>query len=78
MVQRPAAIGAFEFVALSSLRAAQLQRGCVPTIDSGDHRASVTAQLEVAGGHVTHMADGPTEADVAESDDASDNNEGAQ
>jgi DNA-directed RNA polymerase subunit K/omega len=52
MVQRPATIGAFEFAVLSTLRAAQLLRGCLPTIDPGDHRPAVTAQLEVASGHV--------------------------
>lgn len=60
MVQRPAAVGAFEFVVLSTLRAAQLIRGCVPTIDPGDHRPAVTAQLEVAGGHVMNTFDGRT------------------
>jgi DNA-directed RNA polymerase subunit K/omega len=57
MVQRPAAVGAFEFVVLSALRAAQLLRGCLPIIDPGDHRPTVTAQLEVAGGHVMNTGD---------------------
>jgi DNA-directed RNA polymerase subunit K/omega len=60
MIQRPAAVGAFEFVVLSALRAAQLLRGCVPTIDPGDHRPAVTAQLEVAGGHVINTFNGRT------------------
>jgi DNA-directed RNA polymerase subunit K/omega len=60
MVQRPPAVGAFEFVVLSTLRAAQLRRGCIPTIDPGDHRHAVTAQLEIAGGHVMKTFDGGT------------------
>ena len=62
MVQRPAAIGAFEFVVLSTLRAAQLLRGCVPTIDSTGHRPAVTAQLEVAGGFVMSATQRPVQA----------------
>jgi hypothetical protein len=50
-MQRPSGIGAFEFVILSSLRAAQLMRGCVPRVDGG-HKMTVTAQLEVARGMV--------------------------
>ena len=60
MVHRPADVGAFEFVVLASLRAAQLLRGCIPTIDPGDHRPAVTAQLEVAGGHVVNTSNGRT------------------
>jgi DNA-directed RNA polymerase subunit K/omega len=60
MVQRPAAAGAFEFVVLSTLRAAQLLRGCLPIIDPGDHRPTVIAQLEVAGGHVMNTFEGRT------------------
>jgi DNA-directed RNA polymerase subunit K/omega len=48
MVQRPADIGRLEFAVLSSLRAAQLVRGCIPLIDSGIHKKTVTAQMEVA------------------------------
>jgi hypothetical protein len=50
-MQRPAGIGAFEFVILASLRAAQLMRGCRPKID-GFHKNTVIAQLEVAQGMV--------------------------
>jgi len=50
-MQRPAGIGAFEFVILASLRAAQLMRGCRPKID-GFHKNTVIAQLEVAQGKV--------------------------
>ncbi|MFN7916094.1 MAG: hypothetical protein U0Q55_12215 [Vicinamibacterales bacterium] len=48
MVQRPAGLGGLEFAVLSSLRAAQLVRGCVPHIDSGNHKKTTTAQMEVA------------------------------
>jgi len=50
-MQRPVGIGAFEFVILASLRAAQLMRGCRPKID-GFHKNTVIAQLEVAQGKV--------------------------
>ena len=33
LVDRPGATNAFEFVVLSSLRAAQLMRGCTPRVD---------------------------------------------
>jgi hypothetical protein len=46
-MQRPPGVGAFEFVILASLRAAQLMRGCVPRV-SGDHKNTVMAQLEVS------------------------------
>jgi len=52
LMQRPAGIGAFEFVILASLRAAQLMRGCRPKIE-GFHKNTVLAQLEVAQGKVT-------------------------
>jgi DNA-directed RNA polymerase subunit K/omega len=51
MIQRPAHINAFEFVVLSSLRAAQLMRGCTPRIAS-TQKLIMTAQLEVATGKV--------------------------
>jgi hypothetical protein len=52
-VRPPADIGAFRFAVVSALRAAQLLRGCVPKIDDGgSHRATVIAQLEVAGGKI--------------------------
>lgn len=43
--------GTFEFVVLSSLRAAQLMRGCRPRI-GGDHKRIVAAQMEVAAGAI--------------------------
>jgi DNA-directed RNA polymerase subunit K/omega len=59
MVQRPDSINAFEFVVISSLRAAQLMRGCTPQITS-THKVIVTAQLEVAAGKVAKLAASPT------------------
>jgi hypothetical protein len=50
-MDRPSDIGRFQFVVLSSLRAAQLLRGCVPRIDGG-HKRTVTAQLEISLGMV--------------------------
>jgi DNA-directed RNA polymerase subunit K/omega len=44
-------MGAFHFVALAALRAAQLTRGCRPRVD-GDHTTAVFAQREVAEGKV--------------------------
>jgi DNA-directed RNA polymerase subunit K/omega len=44
-------MGAFEFVAVAALRAAQLARGCRPRVD-GDHTKAVLAQREVAEGKV--------------------------
>lgn len=45
-------MGAFEFVAVAALRAAQLARGCRPRVD-GDHTVAVFAQREVAEGKVS-------------------------
>jgi hypothetical protein len=45
-------MGAFEFVALASLRVGQLMRGCVPRVDSGEHTPIVVAQMEVSAGAV--------------------------
>jgi DNA-directed RNA polymerase subunit K/omega len=53
---RPAEIGAFEFVVVSTLRAAQLMRGCTPRIDGGNHKATVIAQREVAMGRIARVA----------------------
>jgi hypothetical protein len=58
MVQRPEEMNAFEFVVLSSLRAAQLMRGCTPRI-AGIHKMIVTAQLEVAGAKVVRLVPAP-------------------
>jgi DNA-directed RNA polymerase subunit K/omega len=48
-------MSAFEFVVLSSLRAAQLTRGCTPRVD-GAHKIIMTAQIEVAAGKVGRAA----------------------
>jgi DNA-directed RNA polymerase subunit K/omega len=47
-------MGRFEFVVLATLRANQLNRGCLSRVD-GIHLRAVTAQLEVAGGHVVRL-----------------------
>ncbi len=47
MVKRPDGMKAFEFSVLSSLRVAQLNRGCTPRVD-GVHKVAVTAQREIA------------------------------
>ena len=51
MVHRPADTNVFEFVILSSLRAAQLMRGCTPRVGLGG-KPVTTAQREVAEGKV--------------------------
>jgi hypothetical protein len=57
VIHRPPGIGAFQFVILAKLRAAQLMRGCRPRVDvDGTHKAIVIAQLEVAEGKVTQVA----------------------
>jgi hypothetical protein len=63
VVHRPPDIGLFKFAVLSSLRAAQLTRGCTPRVDGGDHKRTVIAQLEVAAGHVQQAP--PTAAGTA-------------
>ena len=52
MIPRPATANPFEFVILSSLRAAQLMRGCLPRV-AVEHKPIVTAQREVAEGKVS-------------------------
>jgi DNA-directed RNA polymerase subunit K/omega len=47
MVKRPVGMNAFEFVVLSSLRAAQLHLGCTPRVEQSA-KVAVTAQHEVA------------------------------
>jgi len=63
MVQRPVHMNPFEFVIVSSLRAAQLMRGCIPRIVS-TQKVIMTAQLEVAAGLVS-MSDPELPAPVA-------------
>jgi DNA-directed RNA polymerase subunit K/omega len=47
MVKRPEGMNHFEFAVLSSLRAAQLHRGCIPRV-LPSAKVAVTAQSEVA------------------------------
>jgi len=54
MVHRPADSNPFEFIVVSSLRAAQLMRGCTPRVEAAS-RAITTAQLEVAAGKVARI-----------------------
>ena len=55
-VHRPDGVGAFEFVILSTLRASQLMRGCIPKVQCA-HKATTTAQWEVAAGKVVNTHD---------------------
>jgi hypothetical protein len=55
VIQPPPSVGAFQFVVLATLRAAQLIRGCRPKVD-GIHKATVIAQLEVSAGIVTQAS----------------------
>jgi hypothetical protein len=55
MVKRPDGIAAFEFSVLSSLRAAQLNRGCLPRVLRSAKNA-VTAQVEIAERKVIRAA----------------------
>jgi hypothetical protein len=47
-------MGAFHFSVLSTLRAAQLLRGCTPRVE-GLHKYTVIAQCEVAEGKVKQL-----------------------
>lgn len=58
MIQRPVEMNAFEFVVVSTLRAAQLMRGCTPRV-TGTQKTIMTAQLEVAAGKVARMVSPP-------------------
>ena len=58
MVRRPETLNPFEFAVVSSLRAAQLMRGCVPRVASGQ-KIIMTAQLEVAAGKVVQLPTPP-------------------
>jgi DNA-directed RNA polymerase subunit K/omega len=50
----PAVIGKFEFARLSSLRAAQLMRGCTARVP-GRYKWTTTAQREIAAGKVVGL-----------------------
>jgi hypothetical protein len=68
MIKRPTGVGAFQFVVLAGLRAAQLTRGCTPRVD-GTQKLIVTAQREVAEGKVLQLFDAAAD-DVPPIDDA--------
>jgi len=55
MVNRPQEITSFEFIAIATLRTAQLIRGCVPRVPSG-HKLTTTAQLEVTAGQILKLS----------------------
>jgi DNA-directed RNA polymerase subunit K/omega len=57
-------MGRFQFVVLSTLRAAQLIRGCTPRIE-GTHKKTVTAQAEVAEGKVWALIAAPADIEIA-------------
>ncbi len=63
MIQRPPGMGAFQFVVLATLRAAQLMRGCIPRVD-GIHKSTVVAQMEVSAGKVTQASAAPAPSEV--------------
>jgi hypothetical protein len=54
MIHRSQELNAFEFVVLSSLRAAQLMRGCTPRVAAA-LKHTMTAQLEVSAGKVIQV-----------------------
>ena len=66
MITRPVHFNAFEFVALSTLRAQQLLMGCTPRLD-GDHSAATMAQMEVAAGLVSAEKNSAQPAAVGDS-----------
>ena len=59
-VRRPD-VGVFEFVRVSSLRAAQLIRGCTPRVAAAT-KAVTTAQREVLAGRVIGFRKDPAAA----------------
>ncbi|MBI3403065.1 MAG: hypothetical protein HY048_16760 [Acidobacteria bacterium] len=67
MIQRPAGMGAFTFVVLSTLRSTQLIRGCRPRVD-GVHKRTVIAQIEVAEGKVLQLFAAPAVVAVVPSE----------
>jgi DNA-directed RNA polymerase subunit K/omega len=63
VIQRPPGMGAFQFVVLATLRAAQLMRGCIPRVD-GIHKSTVVAQMEVSAGKVTEASVAPVSSEA--------------
>jgi hypothetical protein len=55
VIRRPPNVGAFHFVRLSALRAAQLMRGCVAHVTWGEHKVITIAQVEVAMGKIVDV-----------------------
>jgi DNA-directed RNA polymerase subunit K/omega len=55
-MQAPIGMSTFEFVVVSSLRAAQLSRGCTPKVEV-THKRIVLAQMEVAERKIVRIAD---------------------
>jgi DNA-directed RNA polymerase subunit K/omega len=58
MVSRPYEMNAFEFVVVSTLRAQQLMKGCIPRLD-GEHKAITMAQMEVSAGKIAREVPDP-------------------
>jgi hypothetical protein len=58
VIRPPDGMGGYMFAVLSSLRAAQLMRGCVPRVDVAGHKPTVVAQMEVAQGKSHPTDDG--------------------
>jgi DNA-directed RNA polymerase subunit K/omega len=54
VIPDPSLMGKFEFVRLSSLRAAQLIRGCTARVPAR-HKLTTTAQYEIAAGMVSGL-----------------------
>jgi hypothetical protein len=69
VIHRPAGMGAFQFVVLATLRAAQLMKGCRPRVEVGVHKSTIVAQVEVAEGKVKQLLTGPVLAGDAAGDD---------
>jgi DNA-directed RNA polymerase subunit K/omega len=48
-------MGAYQFVVIATLRAAQLMRGCTPRVDPMQHKPITVAQMEVSDGKVAEL-----------------------
>jgi DNA-directed RNA polymerase omega subunit len=59
VIQRPAGMGAYQFVVIATKRAAQLMRGCTPRVDPLQHKPITVAQMEVSEGKVGEAVDEP-------------------
>jgi RNA polymerase Rpb6 len=66
VIHRPPGMGAFQFVVLATLRAAQLMKGCRPRVERGVHKSTIIAQVEVAEGKVQQLLTPPVDtSDIA-------------